>query len=188
MDAIEKMINSLPICEKGYQINLEKIEEGYLFSGYFCSASNLNQAKQKLLKGLQFIELKRKYTDEPITYMNIPVIRCKDADMVVFEGDTVKRHKIRDILHKRKRDAELDAILNDEKVRYCYIYKNGYYMPGYCGYTGSIIYAGVYEKKDAIEHARGVNEIRILPINEIEHNKAINDFIEELKTRLISIK
>ena len=83
-------------------------------------------------------------------------------------------------------EKKLFDMLKDKGVTHCYIVKSGlYYNPNYRGYTDLIFRAGVYEKKDAIEHGLACHELIIIPINKIEHNKALMDEISLIQSKLI---
>jgi hypothetical protein len=183
----EKIIN-LPegtIIEKAYEIDLEQIDEGFLFDTVICHAENSNKAKVKLLEKIKYDNWRLKYTHEDLSYLNIPVKRKKSSDKVVFEGEEIRRWKIDDILNKRERYSKLDSILNNPDVQYCYIWKGEYYRPNYKGYTYHQWEAGVYPKKDAVKHAKSVNEIRLICVNVTEHNKLIRHKISQLEENLI---
>ncbi len=48
------------------------------------------------------------------------------------------------------------------------------------------IYAGIYEKKNAVSSALSCSELRIIPINIIEHNELIMTEINKLTAKIIS--
>lgn len=55
-------------------------------------------------------------------------------------------------------------------------------MSGYTSYKSK---AGVYEKIVAINHGKSVESITIIPIDKVEHNKMIQDEINELEKKII---
>jgi len=172
--------------KKAYHIDLNKIDEGYLFCDESCFAENINKAKSILLKraddaGMQLNSL----IDSEITYLNIPVVRKKSSDVFLFESEEKTLAEIEMILIERNRQKDLNDILANPEIKYCYIKKGIYYRPNYAGYTDYKKQAGVYPKKDAVSHARGVCEITIVPVDIIEHNAMINSEIANLKTRLL---
>lgn len=176
----------MEIKEKCYEIDLKKIEDGFLFSEIFCYSENRNEAKTKLLNDIKYSDLRLKHLKDEITYLNIPIIRKKSLDKVLFEDKIILKYQLNEILEKRKRDIEFDILLEDKNITHCYIMKRGYYyMDGYCGYTSQIIDAGIYIKSDAVQHAKGCDEIILIKIKNNEHNKIINDKIEYLKTKFI---
>lgn len=173
------------ISEKAFEIDLSKIEEGFLFSEHICYAENINKAKSKLLKEIKYDDYKLNNSNDDITYTNIPVIRCKEADKVIFEDKIVLISEIEKILHNRERNNKLDSVLNNPNILYCYIIKGSYYCPNYCGYTSIKTEAGIYTKEDAISHAKSVDNIRLEPIDIEEHNKMIKEKISMLQTKLL---
>lgn len=187
---MEGVINKIPdgtLVKKAYDIDFDRIEEGYMFDSglYILYAENRNEAKSELLKEFAYSYLKLKWGGDEVTYLNIPVIRMKEFDKVMFEDKTVKRFEIDNILEERERLAKLDEILNRPDIKYCYIKKGSYYRPNSCGYTSHKTQAGVYTKEEAVSSAKNVREISVIPIDIEEYNKLINDEINELKTRLI---
>lgn len=175
------------LVKKAYQIDFNKIEEGYLYCERSCYAKTRNEAKSTLLGKLKsdYEELQLKYSDDKVNYLNIPVIRYKEADRYLFEDKELTLSAIEEIHQERIRIASLDEILNDNSIVFCYIKKGNYYKPGSSGYTDFKIFAGVYTKEEAISHAKSVREIKIIPINIDEHNSMIVKEIEDLKSRYI---
>jgi hypothetical protein len=80
---------------------------------------------------------------------------------------------------------ELEKILINDSFSHCYIKKGGYYRPHSSGYTDFRHRAGIFTKEEAVKSAKSCRDLTIIPINAIEHNKMINDEIDDLKTRLI---
>lgn len=185
---IDKRLPEGTIVKKAWELNFDKIKDGFLGSTIIVYADNVNKAKQLILTEITYDEWVLKHTEEVINYMNIPIVRCKGADRVIFEGTPTRRNDIEEIKQERKRIAELDAILNNPAITHCYIDKGGYYRPNWCGYTDQLHRAGIYTKQEAVEHAKKVREIRLKPIDNTEHNNMINKEIAELKTRLIKTK
>src|SRR5688572_27910583 len=96
-----------PIVKKAYELNLDRLEEGFLSSEIICHAKNHNEAKSILLKKVRYDNWKLKYSGDELSYLNIPVIRCEEADLVLFEDRQIPRNEINRILAKRERNAEL---------------------------------------------------------------------------------
>lgn len=179
------MLNITNIVKKAYEIDFDKIKEGFLAASVICHAENLNKAKSLLLKEVKYEYWKLKYSNEELSYLNIPVKRCKSSDIVIFEGKEITRYLINEILEERERLAKLDEIANNPNVKYCYIYKSGYYRPNRSGYTSLRFEAGVYPKEEAISHAKSVREISLYCVDIDEHNKMINEKISEYQERLL---
>jgi hypothetical protein len=174
------------IVLKAYEIDLDKLEEGYLSDSIVCYAENSNKAKVTLLRQIANDNWKLKYLGEELTYLNIPVKRKKSSDKVIFEGKEVLRSSIEQLIAERERIAKLDEILNNPNIKYCYIIRYGqYYRPNSCGYTSLKFEAGIYPKDEAISHAKSVREIRLESVDIDEHNKMINQKIAELQERLL---
>jgi len=179
------MLGDVSSPHKAYQIDLDRLDEGYLSDIIMCYANNVNDAKKKLLQEIKYDNWKLKYTDDELTYLNIPVIRRKSDDKILFEGKAVTEIEKNRILYKRERDSLLENILNDVNIKYCYIKKGSYYRPNNCGYTDFKCRAGVYTKQEAVQSAKSCNQLTIIPIDILEHNKMINNEILELSSRLL---
>lgn len=176
----------MKLIRKGYKINFDKIHEGYLSAGVYTNAESRNRAKQQLLRDVKYDGWKLMYTNEELTYLNIPIKRDKAVDILLVNGVEIKRYEYDRQQIINKRNEELDSILNNPTVRYCYIVKgNAYYRPNCKGYTDRKIRAGVYDKSDAISQGKSCEDLRIIPIDVEEHNAMILDSINDLKSRII---
>ena len=85
------------------------------------------------------------------------------------------------------KQRELDKILKNPKVKFCYISKGSFYGPNHCGYTERICKAGVYTKEDAVASAMRCTDLYVQPIDISEHNDMIMKEVKELLTRFIPI-
>lgn len=176
------------IYEKAYAINMSKVYEGYMYDSerFICRAPRISVARSKLLTIASNENLTDNSTDREITFLNIPVVRAPEYDLLHFEDKHLTARQIQEIIQKRGHDEYLNGIIADDSIKHCYIKKRGqFYKPDYCGYTDYISYAGVYTKEDAVKHARGTMELRIVPINITEHNSIIQSQIISLQSRLI---
>lgn len=177
----------MEVKEKAYEINMDEISEGYSWDVIVCHAHNKNQAKVKLLEQVRYEDMKLKYGEEDLSYINIPIKRSHRHDKVIFDDKVVLRHEVESIIKQKEREEKLNAILVDDNIKYCYIKKGGsYYRPNSCGYTEYKYRAGVYKKEEAIKDCLSAQELYVIPINIDEHNKMINSQISELQTRILS--
>lgn len=175
------------LVEKAYKINFGKIEEGYLYDedSFVVYAETLNKAKYKLLEKAYCENICLRGSDDEVTYITIPVIRAKEHDTFLFEGEPLTKIGIIKKLRDRDRESELNKILDDDSISHCYIKKGSYYRPNSCGYTDFIHRAGVFTKQKAVSSAMSCRDLYIIPIDIEKHNKMIQDEIDDLKTRLI---
>lgn len=180
-------MKELKIVEKAYKIDSEKVNEGYYLQGMHVYAENINKAKSKLLEKIKYDDYVLRFSGELITYLNIPVIRDPEYDKFEYVGNTFTKRQIKLMEEKEKRLEELDSFLNNKEIDFCYIRKGGYYyLPNSCGYTEYLAYAGVYRIEEGVSSAKMCNELRVIPIIDIEtHNEMINEKINDLKSRLI---
>ena len=171
---------------KAYELNLDKINEGYLCSPVICYAPDRGKAKTILMNKIRYEGYTISSTGKELDLLNMPIKRAKDYDRIEFEGQYLTKHKISSILEERERNNELDGILNNPSITHCYIKKRGaYYRPGSSGYTDYQHRAGIFSKIEAVSDGKSCNELVIIPINIEEHNKMIEDEINSLKTRII---
>ena len=173
--------------KKGYRVDLTRIEEGFLYCEMSCVADTRNQARSLLLKQIE--EASLSYSDDPIEYKNIPVVRYDKEDVFLIDSIEVTREQLEKNKKQKKFIAALTALEQDSSVIYCYIRKGGYlYKPNYVGYTEKYPDAGVYTKKDAISAAKGCSELILEPIDADKHNAMLNQAIEELKSKTLILK
>lgn len=174
------------VVKKGYKINLNRIEEGYMYSEISCAATSRGAAKTKLLKNPATIGMQLRGSGEEVNYANLPVVRDKEYDVVEFQGKLVTSAELGVITERRKRDKMLEGFLSDPVITHCYIKKNGsYYCDNHSGYTAFRFNAGVYEKVEAVSCAKSCSDLVIVPINITEHNIYIQKEIKKLESRLI---
>jgi len=172
------------LLRKAYEVDLGRIEEGFLWGEVITHAETRGKAKLDLLSEIEGAN--HQFSGEEITYLNIPVIRCKSSDYFSFEGEEKTLRQIEEKLYERKRIEELNLILDDETIKYCYIIKRGeYYRPNSCGYTSFKHRAGVYTKKEAVNSSKSCGDLRIEPIDIEEHNKMIERESRELKEKIL---
>lgn len=89
-------------------------------------------------------------------------------------------------MSKLQREIDLQGILNNPDVIYCYIFKNGAYYRSNCqGYTDYKYQAGVYEKSKAVSEAMACDQIIPIPINIKEHNMMIRNEMLQLERKLL---
>mgnify|MGYP003635187848 CR=1 FL=1 len=168
------------IVKKAWQIDLSRVYEGYLHSSDIKYAETRGKAKAQYCLYDYWVDKHDTYT-----YLNLPVIRCKEADKYEFEGEYKTKWQIEEIAQKRKKVVKLENMLEDKSITHCYIKKGGYYRPGGAGYTDFRTRAGVFTIQEGVSSAKSCGELYIIPIVVEEHNKIILEEIKDLKTRLI---
>nr|WP_322624452.1 hypothetical protein [uncultured Flavobacterium sp.] len=184
---ITELYKLYPLQAKAWELKLSEVDEGYLCCDIIVFAENRGKAKSALLTRARHEGLDVLNTGEEITYLNIPVQRSPASDKFLFEDEALSGYRISEILVERERLKKLDELLKDESITHCYICRHGqYYRPRYCGYTSSKISAGVYLTADAVRHARGVADIKLLPVNPESHNQLIIAEIAKLESNLIT--
>jgi hypothetical protein len=173
------------LIEKAYELDFSKIDEGYLYSEEIVYAYTRGLAKSALLSRCQYENIELNSGDE-MTFLNVPIRRCKQYDKFLFEGERITSERYKSILQQRARWAKLDQMLID--YRYAYIMKRGtYYLPGSCGYTAIRERAGLYTISEAVMEAKGCDEIFLEPVDIEVHNKMIQKEIESLREKIIHV-
>lgn len=81
---------------------------------------------------------------------------------------------------------KINDLFNNNNIEYCYIFKNGYfYRNNWCGYTSILSEAGIYQKSEAVLHAKQCKEIVLKLVDITYHNIIITDKIKELTNKII---
>jgi hypothetical protein len=175
------------LAKKAYCVDATRIEDGFLRGNeeWVSWKSSVGAAKSELLKEIISDGFERLKNGDEITYLNIPVRRCKHHDLFEFEGENLSMRAISARIEKRERLACLDEMLLNDNVKYCYIRKGSYYRPGSYGYTDMRHRAGVFIKEEAVQSAKSCSELTLIVIDIEEHNKMIQAEIDDLKTRLL---
>lgn len=171
---------------KAYEINLERIREGYLYTPIYCYANSRGEAKKKLLHLIRYEEL-RNNSGDLITYLNIPIKRAKNLDKVEYNGTLVTKEEMNRQLQIIDHNKKLQQVLDDPTVTHAYIYKFGrtFYRSNYCGYTERKSEAGVYTKEAAVKECMNSLDFMLVPINNQEHNEMIREKIVDLESRML---
>lgn len=175
------------IIEKAWVIDEDRIREPFNYDRGPVYAKSAGKARSIAIKiNYELIELK--HSGRPCTFLNLPIRRAREYDMIEFEGHVCKRAQVTSILEERARRAKLEALISDpNSPSHYYIMKHGlYYRPGACGYTDHKLFAGVYDKASAVLHAKGCSDLLIFPIDIIAHNKMIRDSIQQLEASVIT--
>ena len=175
------------LVSRGWQLNLDKIDNRYDYDSYFVTAETMSKARNKIWKLIKDEDMTR--NGEDIIFINVPVLLCSTYNHYLFEGKSMTLNLIKVTLAERERVAELDSILTNESIRFCYITKRGsYYGPNHGGYYSQVEKAGIYTKKEAVSSARHCSDIVIVPIDIEAHNALLQSRISELGLKLILIE
>ena len=176
----------LEIIEKAYELNLDRIKNEFYYSKIIVYAKTRGQAKQKIRNQIVIEDYEIKYVGK-MTFLNMPIRRCKINDRVKYEGKILKRWQVEKEIKLENHNKKLDEYLSDDNITHCYIRKRGlYYDWNMSGYTSYRYRAGVYEKKEAINPCKGIIELGCIPINISEHNKILLSEIAKIKKGIIS--
>lgn len=174
------------LLEKAWQIDLSKVNEGYLYNQDIVYAETRGKAKVKYSVWDYYTLFDE---NENFTYLNLPVIRCKEADKYEVNGKPMTKSKIEYYEKIDKREAEFDKLLKDNPNSYAYIKKRGtYYRPNCNGYTNERLAAGVYTLEKAVSECKGCDlsdNMHPVLIDIEEHNTYILKHIEDFKSRLL---
>lgn len=175
---------------KAYKLNrnyLDTTNES-VFMNYipeYFYAENEKDARVEALKIVSDHDLKD-YCDNEITYISCKVKRVKEHDKILVNGQYKTKKQIDIENEKQLRLDFLQSILNDDTITHCYIMKRGtYYRPNSCGYTEFKLFAGIYDKKEAISDGVSCSDLTIIPIDITEHNEYLNKHLTEITSRLI---
>tara|TARA_R100000951_G_scaffold113781_1_gene116542 strand:+ start:539 stop:1087 length:549 start_codon:yes stop_codon:yes gene_type:complete len=80
----------MEIIKKAWSLQLDQIEEGYMCSEETVYAETRGKAKSEMMKtDAQYLELA--FDKEEITFLNVPIFRDKDNDIVKVKGQEMHR-------------------------------------------------------------------------------------------------
>ena len=183
-------MNKLPIAEKAYNVWHVGMLSDNPHEGYSMSDLNVYYAETPSKAKTQCTLVWDYHIDgEEPKFTDIKVRRCKSADKVIFEGETITRSGIDRLIERRNRDSAVDKLLLDNPNSKAYILKGGlYYRPNSSGYTEFKQFAGVYDLEYAVSSVKSTSlsdYMRPIVIDVEEHNSMINKTITDLKTRLV---
>ena len=170
-----------------YTYDWNLVEESYLYDEiqHVVYAESRNKAKAKLLNDAQIMGVVFTHIDEP-TYLNIPVKRAKEHDKYLIDGTLYTKHTYAQKLQRDDHQKDLDAILANDEIKYCFIRKRGYYYCDNCsGYTSNIEEAGRYNKEFACRECKGEMNMYAEPIDIEKYNAMLQKAIEYLKSRML---
>ncbi len=176
------------LAKKAYIVHTSSVDEGFLADqdGWVSYAESKGKAKSELFNEIVYCGgFEKLRNGDEITFLNLPVVRCKERDKYEFNGKELTTYEIAAVIREQQRISELDVMLLNPSVNYCYIKKGGYYRPGGAGYTDMKHRAGVFTKEEGVRDAKSCRDLDIIPINIEEHNKMIQAEIDDLKTRLL---
>jgi len=184
--AQENKTQEYKMVSKCWRLNLSKIEDGFFHSEFYGYATDRGKAKNDILKQIKYETMVDTDSGSEITLFNIPVLRAKEMDMYSFEKKELTLESIEKIKTERKRVSDLNEILDNDSVKFCYVKKGySYYCDNSCGYTTYKTNAGVYTKKEAFDEALSCDKLTIIPIDIELHNASIKEKIEFYQKRLI---
>lgn len=153
---------------KAWTLDLDDYSEPWYISDPVVYANTKGEARMKFLDYLAKEGVERQDGEE-ITFINIRVRRDKTLDKKLWRGELVSFKKYSELEKEVNHEKELDRILADDSITFCYIKKRGaYYCSNYRGYTEVEFFAGIYPKKDAVKHASRITEITLIPIKNEE--------------------
>ena len=182
------MQNNAILQSKAFTINNRNFREPYFAPDVTVYADTASKAKSKILSKIKYDECKDIY-GEIINFITLRVMRAKSADKYLVDGQLKTLHDIEYDRKVKEKNERLDLLVAQNPNAKAFIKKGGsYYCSNYCGYTERKTEAGIYSIEDAVKSAKGCSlgdYMDVVILDPIEHNKMINDKINELKSKLI---
>jgi hypothetical protein len=179
----------MKIKEKAWGLLLGDIEEGYLYDTIIVYAENRNKAKSKMWVECNMYHNVELLGGVELSYLNVPIQRLKSADKYEFEGQVKSKQDIEYIQKRRERDTEIEETVKNNPDALCYVLKGRmYWRPNSAGYTEYKTKAGIYPIKEAAQIIKSSSldrYERMMLIDREEHNKELQEQIDDLKTRLL---
>lgn len=90
---IDNTLDNGVLSIKCYSLNRHLISEGYLLEQVYIYAETRNKAKISCLSEILHQGLHH-YNGDELTYLNLPLIRNKDHDKVIYDGKLIDKSKI----------------------------------------------------------------------------------------------
>lgn len=147
-------VEKLKIVEKAWMMNLDKIEEGYLYSECIKYAETKGKAKSKFLYSFDGIP---EHEDE-LTFLNMPVLRCKESDKVLFDDEIIYRYQVEKRIWCKNRDEKSIKLVKENPNSLFFIKAgcyNSYWGPNRAGYMSCYYKRGRYAGKEALNIVLG---------------------------------
>ena len=178
----------MKLVQKAWEINKNNLMEPWFAPDETVFADTVGKAKSQMLKVIGYDE-HRDWKGEPITFLNLKVVRNKNCDRYDVGGEIKNLYQIQHDKERKEKFDAIDKMVADNPNGKAYIKKGGsYYRPDSCGYTERIIEAGIYTVQYAASSVKSCSlgdGMQMILINPTEHNKILNDKIEDLKSRLL---
>nr|DAI89626.1 MAG TPA: hypothetical protein [Caudoviricetes sp.] len=189
------------IIKKAWKISIKDLSEPWYFEEVYVNCETRGEARSKGLTEMRNLGAEKlkesRYDSSEINYTDIIAHRVKDYDIILFEGEEMKRHAIEKHIWCKERDQKaLDLTVsnpNDLAVVWAGCY-GSYWGANQSGYSDDIIFAGKYKTLEAYEIVRGSDygrqeTARLLNVEEFNSN--IDNEVEKLQKqidRLITYK
>ncbi|TXK52365.1 hypothetical protein FVR03_01225 [Pontibacter qinzhouensis] len=179
----------MELKEKAWVLNKQNFGEPWFVPDDAFYGETKGKAKKQAWDSIKDDGLKNFLGDE-ITYLNMPLVRCKEYDKYLVNGELKTLIRIEEDNRREERDERLEQLLISNPDAKAYIRKGGYYYcSGFCGYTERQADAGVYTIQEAVREVKGCSlrdHMDAILIDVEQHNKLILDKIKSLQSRLIT--
>jgi hypothetical protein len=178
----------MELKEKAWVFNKSRFEESYFVPDDVFYAETFTKAKSIALNSIKYDDYKT-FLGEEITYLNIPLVRNRQYDRYLINGEIKTLDRIEIDRKYKERADRLVALVEANPDAKAYIRKGGYYYkPNSCGYTERLEDAGVYSIQEAVESVKRCSigdNMDAIVIDVEAHNLMILNKIKELKQKLI---
>lgn len=184
------------IISKAWKISAKDLNEPWHYNDVIVIAENRGEARSKGLQEMCNLGAEKqkdyldKYADTDLAYTDIIAHRYKDYDLILFEGEEIKRNRLESKLWIRERDQKALQLTitnpNDLAVVWAGCY-SAYWGANRSGYSDDIIFSGKYSTQEAYEIVRGSDHGRqetVKLLNVEEFNTKINTEVEKLQNQI----
>lgn len=191
-----------PIIKKAWKIKVDDLDEPWHFDDIIEHGETAEKARYALMKSsirydMQIIEsgaygLSKTMRD--VEYKDVKARRCKARDIVLYNGEEIRRDDIEKVKWVEERDKHAYSVVADTPNAICVVYAgcyNSYWGANRCGYTGSIEHAGKYTAQEARKIVIGSDYSRQETVQVIDVEKYNNDIdtkIVELQNQIEKLK
>lgn len=179
------MGKSIKLLRKAWTIRIQDFNEFYFLNAPVVYHESRDKAKFELWKVIYNDGWELCNIFKELTYINTPIIRDKEADVVLYKGKEIYRNQIEEVDRQGIEIKKREDIKNNPEVELVFIIKRGdYYSKNFNGYTSYKMRAGIYTKEEALKHVEGCFDygLTIEPVN----MKEIKDLNEEFLQRSLN--
>ncbi len=150
---INLLISKLPLVKRAYEAWTKSLIEEYPFQKHTVRILAEVGSKKRIGKAkMQFLQDHRCDIGDDESYLDVRVQRCRQSDIILFEGDFITKESAFSRLLERDRKEKTKEFVEKNKGKQVYIYSGqwgAYWRTNNRGYTDQRDEAGIYDIEKA---------------------------------------